>query len=87
MSIVYLSTTLMVNSNSHIKEIIMFYLPLTASPLGWVILGVGGYALYKAGKKKGQDEVAASQITEPGTTDKAKTTTTNAKTSTTKATA
>nr|WP_319490403.1 hypothetical protein [uncultured Desulfobacter sp.] len=63
----------------------MFYLPLTASPLGWVILGVGGYALYKAGKKKGQDEVAASQITEaPGAEDKAKTT---AKTTTTKTTA
>ena len=41
----------------------MLYLPLTASPLGWVILGVGGFALYKAGKKKGQDEAAASQIT------------------------
>jgi len=55
----------------------MFYLPLTASPLGWVILGVGGYALYKAGKKKGQDEVAASQIKEaPDTEDKAKKTTT-----------
>ena len=53
----------------------MFYLPLTASPLGWVILGVGGYALYKAGKKKGQDEIAASHITEvTGTEDKAKTT-------------
>lgn len=52
----------------------MFYLPLTASPLGWVILGVGGYALYKAGKKKGQDEVDASQITEvPDTEGKAKT--------------
>lgn len=56
----------------------MFYLPLTASPLGWVILGVGGYALYKAGKKKGQDEVDASQITEvPGTEDKVKAKTTD----------
>lgn len=63
----------------------MFYLPLTASPLGWVILGVGGYALYKAGKKKGQDEVAASQITQPnGTEDKEKT---NTKTTTSKTTA
>lgn len=54
----------------------MFYLPLTASPLGWIILGVGGYALYKAGKKKGEDEAAASRITDvPGTADKAKTTT------------
>jgi len=59
----------------------MFYLPLTASPLGWVILGVGGYALYKVGKKKGQDETAVSRITEvsgtsgtSGTEDKAKTT-------------
>ncbi|WP_321495680.1 hypothetical protein [uncultured Desulfobacter sp.] len=53
----------------------MFYLPLTASPLGWIVLGVSGYALYKAGKKKGQDEAAASRITEvPGTEDKAKTT-------------
>jgi hypothetical protein len=60
----------------------MFYLPLTASPLGWVILGVGGYALYKAGKKKGQDEVAAAEITQaPEKEDKAKTT---AKTTTTK---
>lgn len=54
----------------------MFYLPLTASPLGWIILGVGGYALYKAGKKKGEEEIAASQITEvPGKADQAKTTT------------
>lgn len=48
----------------------MCYLPLAASPLGWAILGAGGYALYKAGKKKGQNEVAAS-----GTGDNAKTTT------------
>lgn len=59
----------------------MFHLPLITSPLGWLILGVGGYALYKTGKKKGQDEAAASQITEDsgtasttGTADKAKTT-------------
>lgn len=50
----------------------MFYLPLTTNPLGWVILGVGGYALYKAGKKKGEDEVAASQITEAPADNKAK---------------
>nr|WP_319392303.1 hypothetical protein [uncultured Desulfobacter sp.] len=48
----------------------MCYLPLAASPLGWVLLGVGGYALYKAGKKKGQNEVAST-----GTADNAKTTT------------
>ncbi len=52
------------------KEIVMCYLPLAASPLGWVLLGVGGYALYKAGKKKGQNEVAST-----GTADNAKTTT------------
>lgn len=53
----------------------MFYLPLTTSPIGWVILSVGGYALYKSGKKKGQDEAAASQITNvPGEQGKAKTT-------------
>jgi hypothetical protein len=40
----------------------MFYIPLISNPVGWVILGLGGYALYKSGKKKGQEEVAASQI-------------------------
>ena len=41
----------------------MFYVPLTATPVGWLILGLGGYALYKIGRKKGEEEVAASQIT------------------------
>ncbi len=41
----------------------MLYIPLTTNPIGWVILGVGGYALYKAGKKKGEEEIAAAQIT------------------------
>lgn len=41
----------------------MIYLPLTTTPVGWLILGLGGYALYKAGKKKGSDEAAAAQIT------------------------
>ncbi len=41
----------------------MLYVPLTTNPLGWVILGLSGYALYKAGKKKGQDEAAAAEIT------------------------
>jgi hypothetical protein len=40
----------------------MFYIPLTTNPVGWLILGLGGYALYKSGKKKGQEEVAANQI-------------------------
>lgn len=43
----------------------MIYLPLTTTPVGWVILGLGGYALYKAGKQKGLEEAAASQIIEP----------------------
>lgn len=41
----------------------MFYLPLTTNPVGWLILGLGGYALYQAGKKKGEEEAAAAQIT------------------------
>lgn len=41
----------------------MFYLPLTTTPVGWLILGLGGYALYKAGRKKGEEEAAAAQIT------------------------
>jgi len=42
----------------------MIYLPLTTTPLGWLILGFGGYALYKKGRKKGEEEAAASQIIE-----------------------
>lgn len=41
----------------------MLYIPLTTTPLGWLILGLGGYTLYKAGRKKGEEERAASQIT------------------------
>nr|WP_320012566.1 hypothetical protein [uncultured Desulfobulbus sp.] len=41
----------------------MFYIPLTATPVGWLVLGLGGYALYKSGKKKGEEEAAAAQIT------------------------
>lgn len=40
----------------------MFYIPLTTTPVGWVILGLGGYALYKSGKKKGREKAAAEQI-------------------------
>ncbi len=43
----------------------MFYLPLTTNPLGWVILGASGYALYRAGKKRGLENSAASRIVEP----------------------
>ena len=42
----------------------MFYLPLTTTPVGWLILSLGGYTLYKAGKRKGEEERAASQITD-----------------------
>jgi hypothetical protein len=41
----------------------MFYLPLTTTPVGWLILGLGGYALYQSGKRKGEEERASSQIT------------------------
>lgn len=41
----------------------MLYIPLTSNPVGWVILGITGYALYRSGKKKGQEEAAANQIT------------------------
>jgi uncharacterized membrane protein len=41
----------------------MIYVPLTTTPIGWLILGFGGYALYKKGRKKGEEEAAASQIT------------------------
>lgn len=43
----------------------MLYLPLATTPLGWLILGVGGYTIYKAGKKKGMDEAVAAGITDP----------------------
>lgn len=41
----------------------MIYVPLTTTPIGWLILGFGGYALYKKGKKRGEEEAAASKIT------------------------
>lgn len=40
----------------------MIYIPLTTTPIGWLILGLGGYALYKRGRRKGEEEAAASQI-------------------------
>ncbi len=41
----------------------MLYIPFTTNPVGWAILGIGGYVLYKRGKKKGEEEAAAMQIT------------------------
>lgn len=40
----------------------MLYIPLTTTPVGWLILGLGGYALYKSGKRKGREKAAADQI-------------------------
>ena len=34
----------------------MVCVPFLTSPVGWVLLGVGGYALYKVGKNKGEKE-------------------------------
>ncbi len=54
------------------------YIPFLAHPLGWVVLGVGGYALYRTGKKKGQ-QGAVKKLEEPASSTKteneAKTTT------------
>ncbi len=33
--------------------------PLLGSPMGWILLGVGGYALYKVGKNKGEKQAKA----------------------------
>jgi hypothetical protein len=41
----------------------MLYIPLTTTPVGWLLLGVGGYALYRAGKRKGEEQAAAALIT------------------------
>jgi hypothetical protein len=32
------------------------YIPLAATPLGWVILGVAGYLVCRAGKNAGKRE-------------------------------
>lgn len=37
----------------------MFHLPLLSHPLGWLVLGIGGYALYRSGKNQAQHEAAA----------------------------
>lgn len=34
----------------------MLHAPFLAHPLGWLILGIGGYALYQSGRKKGEQE-------------------------------
>ncbi len=39
----------------------MVYVPLTAHPLGWVLLGTGAYMLYRAGKKNGQKQAASEK--------------------------
>ncbi|MGI6657069.1 MAG: hypothetical protein ACOX5Z_09655 [Desulfobulbus sp.] len=39
----------------------MLHIPLLSSPLGWIVLGIGGYALYQAGKKSGEQERARQE--------------------------
>lgn len=34
----------------------MLHAPFLSHPLGWLILGIGGYALYQSGKKKGEQD-------------------------------
>ncbi len=34
----------------------MVHLPFLAHPFGWLILGLGGYALYRSGKKRAEQE-------------------------------
>ncbi|MBM9538702.1 hypothetical protein [Desulfobulbus alkaliphilus] len=41
----------------------MICIPLTTTPVGWLLLGLGGYALYRAGKRKGEEQAAAALIT------------------------
>lgn len=41
----------------------MLFVPLTAHPIGWIILGCGGYFLYQNGKKKGMEVAAAPHNT------------------------
>ena len=42
----------------------MMCLPLAVTPVGWLVFGLGGYALYRFGKKKGEKEAAASGLNE-----------------------
>ncbi len=46
----------------------MLYIPLAAHPIGWIILGCGGYLLYQNGKKKGHEEASAARNTAVQTT-------------------
>ncbi|MGE4560045.1 MAG: hypothetical protein AB7E77_07580 [Desulfobulbus sp.] len=43
----------------------MFHIPLTTTPVGWLILGLGAYTLYRTGKKKGEEEAAAKTTAVP----------------------
>ncbi len=35
----------------------MYWTPLVFTPFGWLTLGIGGYALYRLGKKKGEQKI------------------------------
>ncbi len=53
----------------------MLHIPLLTHPLGWLVLGIGGLALYRTGKKQAQREAAVSHAapeTEANTTGKGK---------------
>ncbi len=54
----------------------MIFTPLAATPVGWLIFGLGGYALYRFGKKKGEAEAEALTQNRPVEETSKKTTTT-----------
>ncbi len=37
----------------------MYCTPLVFTPFGWLTLGIGGYVLYRLGKKKGKQKIEA----------------------------
>ena len=55
----------------------MICTPLIATPVGWIVLGLGGYALYRFGRKKGEAE--AEVLTQGKVTEQTAKTTTDKK--------
>jgi hypothetical protein len=39
----------------------MHYTPFFLSPLGWVVLGVAGYLVYRSGKESGKKEAGKKE--------------------------